>query len=306
MQMLNQNLQATNEKLAAIDSAKTDFISIASHELRTPLTQLRGYSDVLAAMNQAGILKPESVEQVAESLSRACERLEQVIGQMLDVSQIDVAAMAFRFERTSLAAVIDGAVEPLKPALRERRLEVTLQGVDEAPPLVADQARLIQAFQALIGNAVKYTPDGGRIDLIVFQLAEDGARPAAVEVVVADTGVGIDPKYHELIFEKFFRVGTAALHSTGSTKFMGAGPGLGLPLARGVVQGHGGRIWVESPGFNMQKLAGSRFHVWLPLLPPDLHGTEPVRLEAEALRRELKEEERRALAPANALASPRP
>ena len=135
-------------------------------------------------------------------------------------------------------------------------------------------------------------------------MAGDATRPDSLEVVVADTGVGIDPKYHELIFEKFFRVGSAALHSTGSTKFMGAGPGLGLPLARGVIHGHGGRVWVESPEFNMQKLPGSRFHVWLPLRPPELMGTEPVRLEAETLRRELQAEEQRALAPASALAPP--
>jgi signal transduction histidine kinase len=241
---------------------------------------------------------------VAASLGRACERLEQVIGQMLDVSQIDTAVMAFRYDTVTLAEVVEAALHPLRTAIHERRLELILQGLDEAPALFADGPRLTQTFGALIGNAVKYTPDGGHIEVTALHMAGEAARPEAVEVVVADTGVGIDPKYHELIFEKFFRVGSAALHSTGSTKFMGAGPGLGLPLARGVVQGHGGRIWVESAGFNMERLPGSRFHVWLPLRPPELMGPEPIRLEAEALRRELQAEEQRALAPASALAAP--
>jgi signal transduction histidine kinase len=212
--------------------------------------------------------------------------------------------MAFRYGSTGLVEVLDGAIEPLRAALRERRLELIVQGAEEAPRLLADGPRLTQAFCALIGNAVKYTPDGGRIEVTALPVLGDEKQPEAVEVVVADTGVGIDPKYHELIFEKFFRVGSAALHSTGSTKFMGAGPGLGLPLARGVVQGHGGRIWVESPGFNMQKLPGSRFHVWLPLRPPEPLGAEPIRLEADALQRELRAEEQRAVAPASALVSP--
>jgi signal transduction histidine kinase len=306
MQVLNSNLQASNEKLAAIDAAKTDFLSIASHELRTPLTQLRGYTDVLGTMNQAGILKHETVEQVAESLSRACERMEQVIGQMLDVSQIDVAAMAFHFSETTLEAVLQAALEPQKSALHERRLTLTLPETNHMPPLVVDQQRLAQALCALIGNAIKYTPDGGQIELTATHLPSEGGRPESVEIVVADSGVGIDPKYQELIFEKFFRAGSASLHSTGSTKFMGAGPGLGLPLARGVVQGHGGRIWVESPGFNMEKLPGSRFHVWLPLRPPALQNGEPISLEAGSLEAALLEEEERALALPSPQATPRP
>jgi signal transduction histidine kinase len=85
---------------------------------------------------------------------------------------------------------------------------------------------------------------------------------------MADSGIGIDPKYHALIFDKFYRVGSAALHSTSTTKFMGGGPGLGLPVAKGVIERHGGRIWVESPGHDPEKFPGSRFHILLPVKPP--------------------------------------
>jgi signal transduction histidine kinase len=294
MQELNESLQTTNEKLASIDAAKSDFISIASHELRTPLTQLRGYTDVLSAMSSAGMLQPDTIEQVAASLVRACDRLEHVIAQMLDVSQIDVDVMAFHFAEARLPQMLHAAAQPLAGALRDRRLSLIYDGVDDVPPIVCDHQRLIQMFAAVIGNAIKYTPDGGRIEVLASCESLEGRPPEAVEIVVADSGVGIDPKYHDLIFDKFFRVGSAALHSTGATKFMGAGPGLGLPLARGVVQGHGGRIWVESSGFSMEKMPGSRFHIWLPLKPPDLRGTEPIRLPAAALSHALLEEERRA------------
>jgi signal transduction histidine kinase len=86
-----------------------------------------------------------------------------------------------------------------------------------------------------------------------------------IEVVVIDHGIGIDPKYHELIFEKFFRIGDPQLHSTGSTKFRGAGPGLGLPIARGVIAAHDGHIWVESEGEDEKRLPGSHFHITLPI-----------------------------------------
>jgi signal transduction histidine kinase len=90
-----------------------------------------------------------------------------------------------------------------------------------------------------------------------------------VEVTIADTGIGIDPDELELVFEKFYRVGSPDLHSTGSTKFKGAGPGLGLPIARGVIRAHGGRVWVESPGHNETTFPGSTFHIVLPVSMPE-------------------------------------
>jgi signal transduction histidine kinase len=114
----------------------------------------------------------------------------------------------------------------------------------------------------LINNAVKFTPDGGRIE--VWGRLVQGTDPV-IEIVVADSGVGIDPADHDMVFEKFYRASSIDLHSTGDTKFMGGGPGLGLPIAKGVVEGHGGRIWVESEGYHKEVCPGSRFHVLLPL-----------------------------------------
>jgi signal transduction histidine kinase len=117
----------------------------------------------------------------------------------------------------------------------------------------------------LIGNAIKYTPDDGNISIQASSVPSRQDRDEYVEVVIADKGIGIDPKYQELIFEKFFRIGDSQLHSTSDTKFKGAGPGLGLHIARGVIEAHGGRIWVESEGEDEQRLPGSRFHIILPV-----------------------------------------
>ena len=125
-----------------------------------------------------------------------------------------------------------------------------------------------QAFTQIVSNAIKFTPDGGRIDIGARLLPPEDGQPARIEIVVADWGIGIDPKYQSLIFDKFYRVGSAALHSTSTTKFMGGGPGLGLPIAKGVIERHGGRIWVESAGHDPEKMPGSRFHILLPIKPP--------------------------------------
>jgi signal transduction histidine kinase len=131
--------------------------------------------------------------------------------------------------------------------------------------------RLCQAFGNIVGNCIKYTPDGGRITINGrhFQEAGAGGTPITyVEITIADTGIGIDAEDRELIFEKFYRVGSPDLHSTGSTKFKGAGPGLGLPITRGVIKAHGGRVWVESSGHDEVNFPGSTFHVVLPATPP--------------------------------------
>ena len=97
------------------------------------------------------------------------------------------------------------------------------------------------------------------------RLIDEGA---AVEIAISDSGIGIDAEHHQLIFEKFYRVSELNLHSTGQTKFKGAGPGLGLPISKGIIEAHGGRIWVESSGYDEEKLPGSTFYIVLPVNVP--------------------------------------
>jgi signal transduction histidine kinase len=173
------------------------------------------------------------------------------------------------FEQVRLSDIIRGAIEQFEEAITERKMILTLRGIDDLPVIEADPKRLTQVFQNLISNGIKFTPDGGKIDVsgLVLGTGENGV-PTSIQVIVADTGIGIDHDSMQLIFEKFFRVGPVELHSTGATKFKGAGPGLGLPIAKGIVEGHGGRIWVDSRGYDEEKLYGSAFNVVLPTHPP--------------------------------------
>jgi len=265
---LNVDLVSQNERLEIMDRVKSDFITIASHELRTPLTQVKGYADILNAMNEENNLSREQTRGIVGHINRAALYLESVISAMLDASQIDVEGIRLTFTETSLEAVVRTAMEPLEKAVRERRIRLTAEGFENLPPIILDFNRMVQALSNLIGNAVKYTPDQGSVSISATIPRTADGKNGYVEIMIADTGIGIDPKYHELIFEKFFRVGDPQLHSTGSTKFKGAGPGLGLPIARGVVEAHGGRVWVESEGEDEGRLPGSRFYIVLPLKPP--------------------------------------
>jgi signal transduction histidine kinase len=260
---LNRALSQTKEQIERLDAVKTDFITIASHELRTPLAQIRGYTDIMEAMNQDGMLDQDQIAGMTSNLGKASDRLEDLIAAMLDVSQLDVNAMDLRFNPTRIENVIRMAIEPLTESIKNRKLMLSARGLRKLPAFEGDNKRLVQAFRNVVLNAIKFTPDGGRIDITGEQ--QDG------EIVVAihDSGIGIDPENHALIFEKFFRAHDPSLHSTGTTKFMGAGPGLGLTIAKGVIEGHGGRIWVESTGHDPEAFPGSTFYIALPLTPPD-------------------------------------
>ncbi len=259
---LNRALRVTKEQLEHLDRVKTDFVTIASHELRTPLAQVRGYTSVIQAMLEDDSLEVEELAGMTASMEVAADRLEQIIAAMLDVSQLDVDAMNLHLEEVAPEQVMRAAIEPLTEAIKQRKLMLSARGLRALPPLWADRDRLAQAFRNVVVNAVKYTPDGGRIDILGEQ------RGDQVLISICDSGIGIDPAHHELIFAKFYRTQDTRYHSTGSTKFMGAGPGLGLTIARGVVEAHGGRIWVESPGHDPVRLPGSRFYILLPLNPP--------------------------------------
>ena len=267
---LNEELIESNRRLEKLDKAKTDFIEIASHELRTPLTQVRGYSDILADMMEQGGFVAAHMNQISQGITRASVRLEQIIAAMLDVSRIDAQALDIRTAAITVAAAVKMAADNYRDAIRERQMSVQITDLEGLPSVQGDLQRLCQAFGNLIGNAIKFTPDGGVITISGRTLEDnDGDQPQTfVEVLFADSGIGIDPTDQKLIFEKFYRVGAVELHSTGSTKFKGAGPGLGLPIAKGVIQAHGGKIWVESQGHDEDRLPGSIFHVLLPIAPP--------------------------------------
>jgi signal transduction histidine kinase len=269
MKTLNEGLEEANEQFEKLDSVKTDFITIASHELRTPLAQIKGYTDILDALNEQGMLDHDQTAGMVANLRKAIERTETLIGDMLDVSQLDVNAMDLRFTQTSPEAVVRMAIEPLTDPIRQRKLTLSARGLRGLPTIQADMQRLVQAFRNIVVNAIKFTPDGGRIEITASLQPASQPEEEMVLVAISDSGVGIDDENLELIFEKFYRAYDPGLHSTGTYKFLGAGPGLGLTIARGVIESHGGKIWAESSGHNMETCPGTTFYVLLPVSPPE-------------------------------------
>jgi signal transduction histidine kinase len=281
MRTLNMKLKSTNEQLQTMDKVKSDFVTIASHELRTPLAQVRGYTDIVDALNEQGILDQDQTNNLVSNLRKATERMEELISAMLDVSQLDVDAMDLRFTQTSVEAVTRMAIEPLTDAIRQRKLTLSARGLRGLPNIQADLQRIVQAFRNVIVNAIKFTPDGGKIE-ITASLQESDEEGDHILVSIQDTGVGIDRANLEMIFKKFFRAYDPSLHSTGTYKFLGAGPGLGLTIARGVIEGHGGRIWAESTAHDMEARPGSTFHILLPVTMPEDAEKRVVSFEGPA------------------------
>lgn len=268
IQRLNSELSETNRQLARLDQAKTDFVTIASHELRTPLSQITGYSDVLSSLEQDELGDAQMVQQVLGGIARGASRIKRVVDALVDMSLIEAGALQLTFGAVSVGEVVACAVEAMQPAATGRRLTLSVADLSEIPEITADRARLEQVLLGLLSNAIKFTPDGGKIE-ISGHLHPSSSNPAQVELCVADRGIGIDPDQRTLIFDKFYRPENPLLHSTNESGFKGAGPGLGLAIARGIVEAHGGRIWVDSPGRDEETFPGSRFYVRLPVDGPE-------------------------------------
>jgi len=251
--------------LARLDQAKLDFIDIAAHELRTPLTVIQGYAEML---RQHPTAQDPVVGEIARGIIRGAERLHEIMGGMLDITKIDTEALNVTRAPVLLRSVFTELKHHFREVLDERRLSLDIEQIGDVPFIEADPSLIYKTFYQLLSNAIKYTPDGGAIRITAWLADVDGVGPA-VAVAVEDSGVGIDPAHHALIFEKFYQFGTAAQHSSGKTTFKGGGPGLGLALVKGAVEAHGGMVWVESEGCDERRCPGSVFKVVLPLHAPD-------------------------------------
>ncbi len=251
-------LERMNQILVNIDKTKTNFIQISAHELRTPLTLIMGYSQML---EQDAKNSPELMT-LAQGILEGAERMAGIVESMLDVSRIDSNTLFLRKTGLRLDLLIKKVNKGFENAFEERNIKMTTNGLDALPLIPADPDMLQKVFHHIIMNAIKFTPDGGSITVSGRYL--NGSEPPQVEIAIHDTGIGINSALHKLVFEKFNQTGDVLLHSSGKTKFKGGGPGLGLAIARGIVEAHGGRIWVESPGYNEETNPGSTFFVSLP------------------------------------------
>lgn len=256
---ISHDLERANASLERLDKSKSDFISVAAHELKTPLTLIEGYAAMLKEALQTDNHQ-ERNEIFLKGIDSGSKRLREIVDDMIDVSMIDNNLLAIRFQPIWLNRLFEVIQNEIQPILQQRDLEIRfLQFEGSKEMTYGDGERLLQAFRNIINNAIKFTPDGGRIVI-------DGRMlPGFVEVTVTDTGIGINPEDQLVIFEKFGRLGNVSLHSTSKTRFKGGGPGLGLAITKGIIEAHGGTIWSESPGYDEVSCPGSTFHLLLPV-----------------------------------------
>jgi len=254
-----QRLEEVQLNLERLDKSKSDFISVAAHELKTPLTLIQGYTAMLQDSLSKQKLGPAD-QLLLDGINKGTTRLHMIINDMIDVSLIDNDLLKLNFQPIWLDRIFESLIFEFSPDLHGRRLDLVIdpfEGNHEA--IFGDPERLMQVFRNLLSNAIKFTPDGGKIVV-------DGHKlPGFIEITIADTGIGIDPEEQILIFQNFHKVGNPILHSSGKTKFKGGGPGLGLHIVKGIVEVHGGSIWVDSPGHDETRCPGSTFHVMLPI-----------------------------------------
>jgi signal transduction histidine kinase len=263
-QMAITELQKNNKVLRLMDRNKLEFIQVAAHELRTPLTIIKGYSNLLRTFPE--VKSNQSLDEMLDGILKGADRMHEVVNMMLDVTRIDSDTLKAASVPVLLKRVLQGLVNSLGKAAAERGIEMRLEYAEDTPIIYADPGMVEKALYQLTVNAIKYTPDGGKVILRARPVTLEGDIPGA-EVAVQDTGIGLDPEHHELIFEKFYQVGSVALHSTGKTSFKGGGPGLGLSLVRGVARAHGGKTWVESAGHDEINYPGCTFYLQLPVKP---------------------------------------
>lgn len=257
---ISSELEKARSTLERLDRSKSDFISVAAHELRTPLTLIEGYTSMLGDiyLNEEQVMA--QAEIMLHGIGSGVQRLREIIEDMIDVSLIDNDMLKLNFQPAWLNQLLGIARHELDAVLKERDLILEIQNFPGSNEMIfADPERLYQALWNILSNAVKYTPNHGKI------IISGRILSGFIEVTIADTGIGINPDDQERIFEKFGRLGNVALHSSGKTKFKGGGPGLGLPITKGIVETHGGAIWVESDGYDETVCPGSKFHILLPI-----------------------------------------
>ncbi len=265
LQERTETLRITYTQLERLDRTKSDFIGVASHELRTPLTVINGYTQML--LGDAQLKSNEYQHQLVEGIQAGIGRLQGIMGSMLDMAKIDSRILQLHPEPFALKELLQTIHRRLIEESGGRSLTIHIEDMAALPMIEADIEAIRKVFYNLLVNAVKYTPDGGIITVSGQFLPPETADfpQGGIEIVVRDSGIGIDPEATQLIFTKFYQTGEIALHSSGAIKFKGGGPGLGLAIARGIVEAHGGKIWAESPGYDETTCPGSAFFVRLPL-----------------------------------------
>jgi histidine kinase len=239
---LAQSFNRMAGELEQVEAMRRRLIGDIAHELRTPLTAIQGSAEgLLDGVLPAG-------EETFRQIHRESVRLARLVDDLQELSRVESGAYELTLRPVKLNDVLQTVSKRFRAALENKRLNLTLDLPADLPPLLADEDRLIQVLTNLLGNAVQYTPEGGAITISARR--EHGQ----VQISVQDTGVGISPEHLPHVFDRFYRVDKSRSRQQG-------GSGIGLTIARHLVEAHGGRIWAESAGDGQ----GSVFHFTIPV-----------------------------------------
>jgi two-component system, OmpR family, phosphate regulon sensor histidine kinase PhoR len=236
-------------ELTRVERMRTDFVANVSHELRTPLTSIKGFVETLLA---GAMAEPATCKRFLEIISSEANRLDQLIADLLSLSEIESKRKPFKWEEFSLIELIHEKLNILGMPLQKKGLQLQMLLPHHLPKVVADRGQIGQVLINLIDNAIKYTPKSQTITVSAWQEEEN------LVVCVADTGMGISQESLPRLFERFYRVDAARSREMGGT-------GLGLSIVKHIMEGHAGKVWVESEWGQ-----GSKFFFSLPLKPQEL------------------------------------
>lgn len=282
---VRQSLERTAAEMERLNQMKNSFLGLASHELKTPLTIIMGYVELLLGEREKPL--DDDTLELVRHISRAGDRLSEIVRDMVDVSLIDERTIDLISQDVDINILVQRAVEKIEPFLKQREQVLKLELASDLPLVKCDVDRMIQTFGNLLSNAIKFTPDEGTI-IMQTRLVHRPRQPEKfassgvdgscllspgqvpyVEIAVCDKGIGIAESEQDAIFDKFHEVGDVEEHSTGKVAFKSRGTGLGLSIVKGIVELHGGSVWVDSPGHNPDTLPGSTFFVLLPAIDPN-------------------------------------
>ncbi|MCH7883285.1 hypothetical protein IIA95_02640 [Patescibacteria group bacterium] len=246
IQRLAQDLSVANKELKKLDQLKSDFLSFATHQLRGPLSTIKGYISMILEGSYGAI--SERLSGILKKVYRSNEKLVGLVNDFLNLSRIEEGRMEYHFAKASVEDVVEEVIDSLQENAKHKGLKlIWRKPVPPMPEITMDAGKIHEVIYNLVDNAIKYTQRGQ---------VEISARKTnhALRIVVADTGIGLDEDEITTLFQRFRRAGRA------STVHVG-GVGIGLYMAKYIVEAHGGKIWAESPGQHQ----GSTFFVELPL-----------------------------------------
>ncbi|PLY04847.1 MAG: hypothetical protein C0624_05225 [Desulfuromonas sp.] len=269
------NLEKSAAELTRLNRMKNSFLGMVSHELKTPLTIILGYADLLEVQKLAQI-DPVLKDSLGHIIV-AAERLERVIQDMVDASDLDGHRIELSRGMVDLNQLLRDCSEDMKRLTSDRQQSIKVDLDASLPPVNADSARLAQMFGHLLNNAIKFTPDQGHILVKTLFLSPDSEAAkncscngdmtaGCVEIIVADNGIGIPDEEQDYVFDKFYGSGPIGEHTSSRVSFKGKGVGLGLTIVQGIVELHGGEVWIDKEHLSdISDYSGTAFHVRLPV-----------------------------------------